>query len=136
MGKTPVGIFEGGCLCGACRYRCSGQAINIRVCHCHRCQKTTGSAFYARVMVQRRDVEISGPVQWFDAGTKVHRGFCRNCGSTLFSHRPATDTVGLTLGTLDHPSRFAPTEHIWTASKQPWVQLADGLPQYEEDPPA
>lgn len=130
------GLIKGGCLCGASRYASAGKPINVRACHCHRCQKATGSAFYARVMVPLDGVQITGPVNWFDGGTGVRRGFCAECGSTLFSERANANTIGLTIGSLDEPDSFAPSDHIWTSSKQRWVQFDDGLPQYAEGPPA
>lgn len=134
MSKTR-GI-RGGCLCGSCRYESTGEPINVRACHCHRCQKATGAPFYARVLVSRDTVEMSGPVRWFDAGTSVRRGFCTECGTTLFSERPNDNVIGLTMGSLDEPNAFSPSEHIWTSSKQQWIKLDDGLPGYAEGPPA
>lgn len=133
MTTEPI---SGGCLCGACRYSSDGAPINVRACHCHRCQKATGAPFYARVMVALDSVSISGPVERHDAGTGVVRGFCPRCGTTLFSERPDANTIGLTMGSLDDPDRFSPTEHIWVSAKQRWLRLDDGLPQYAEGPPA
>lgn len=130
----PV-MIEGGCLCGACRYGTNTAPLNVRVCHCHRCQKATGAAFYARVMVPLDGLVISGPVGWLSADSGIRRGFCAQCGTTLFSERRSAGTIGLSMGSLDCPERFEPTEHIWTSSKQPWLVLNDGKPQYPEGPP-
>ncbi|MGR6328371.1 GFA family protein [Sphingomonas sp. XXL09] len=129
-------MIAGGCLCGACRYRTDGEPLNVRVCHCRRCQKATGAAFYARVMVPLAAVAIEGPVGWLAADSGIRRGFCTACGTTLFSERRSAGTIGLSMGSLDHPECFKPTEHIWTSRKQPWLQLDDGLPHYPEGPPA
>lgn len=128
--------IEGGCLCGACRYTSGGTPLNVRVCHCRRCQKATGAAFYARVMVPRADVTMRGPIGWFDAGTEVRRGFCTRCGTTLFSERQAAGTIGLSMGSLDKPDAFAPGDHIWTSRQQAWLRIEDGLPRFAEGPPA
>ena len=128
--------ITGGCLCGACRYLSAGPVMNVRACHCCRCQRATGSAFYVRAMVALSSVEMTGPVAWYDGDTGVRRGFCPRCGSTLFSERAAAGTIGLSLGTLDHPERFAPTDHIWIEAKQRWLVLADDLPQFDQGPPA
>ena len=53
----------GGCLCGSCRYSSDGEPINVRACHCHRCQKATGAPFYARVLVARDSVKMDGRIQ-------------------------------------------------------------------------
>lgn len=128
-------MIEGGCLCGACRYNTQAEPLNVRVCHCHRCQKATGAAFYARVMVPLIGLTIEGPVGWLSAESGIRRGFCTACGTTLFSERRSAGMIGLSMGSLDCPERFEPTEHIWTSSKQPWLILNDGRPQYAEGPP-
>lgn len=126
--------IEGGCLCGACRYSTDAAPINSRVCHCRRCQKATGAAFYARILVPLESLQMQGPVGWFDSGTGVRRGFCTVCGGTLFSERRRANTIGLAMGSLDDPDRFPPTEHIWVSSRQTWLCLDDGLPQFPEGP--
>lgn len=128
-------MIEGGCLCGSCRYGTNAEPLNVRVCHCHRCQKATGAAFYARVMVPLAGLTIDGPVGWLSAESGIRRGFCTRCGTTLFSERQSAGTIGLSMGSLDQPGSFEPTEHIWTSSKQAWLTLKDGRPQYPEGPP-
>lgn len=127
--------ITGGCLCGACRYSSCGTPLNVRACHCRRCQKTTGSAFYARVMVPFDGLQVDGPVSWYEAESGLRRGFCSKCGSTLFSARPSAGTVGIALGSLDKPDEFEPTEHIWTSCKQAWLSIDDGRAQYDEGIP-
>jgi hypothetical protein len=124
--------ITGGCLCGACCYETDAEPINVRACHCRACQKATGGPFYARVLVPKADVTISGPVRWFASSQDVRRGFCPQCGATMFSERLSIGAIGLTMGTLDEPARFQPAEHIWVSAKQPWIFLQDGLPQHPE----
>lgn len=128
-------MIEGGCLCGACSYITDAAPLNVRVCHCRRCQKATGAAFYARVMVPLAGLSIDGPVGWISADSGIRRGFCTACGTTLFSERQSAGTIGLSMGSLDQPELFDPTEHIWTSRKQPWLVLNDGKPQFLEGPP-
>jgi hypothetical protein len=124
--------ITGGCHCGACRYETGAEPVNVRACHCRSCQKVVGAPFYARVMVPRDKVAISGPVGWYHSSDDVRRGFCTICGATLFSERLSLNAIGLTMGTLDEPDRFRPAEHIWVSAKQAWIVLGDGLPQYPE----
>ncbi len=128
--------YEGGCLCGAVRYRASGAPLNERVCHCRLCQKAVGAAFNARLLFRAEAVATTGTVAWFASSAALDRGFCPRCGTTLFSARPAAGLIGVTAGSLDDPSLFSPAMHIWTSSRQPWLELADGLPAYLEAAPA
>lgn len=130
------GVISGGCLCGACRYEAAGEPIDVRVCHCHLCQKATGAPLYARVRMPGTAVTISGPVGWYPSSDIILRGFCPKCGTSLFSKRADGRTISLLMGSLDEPDRFAPSAHIWTSSKQAWLALGDDLPHYPEGPPA
>lgn len=128
-------MIEDGCLCSACRYSTDTAPLNVRFCHSHRCQKATGAAFYARVMVTLVGLSIKGPVGWMSADSGIRRGFCTQCGITPFSERQTAGTIGLSMGSLDRPELFEPTQHIWISSRQPWLVLNDGRPRYPEGPP-
>jgi hypothetical protein len=130
--RTMKQCFEGGCLCGGVRYVADGEPINIRVRHCRLCQRSLGAAFNARVLMPIAAVTLQGPLGRHHSSPGLIRGFCQNCGTTLFSQRPAAGVIGLTCGSLDEPDLFQPTEHIWTSRKQAWIRLDDGLPQYPE----
>lgn len=127
--------ISGGCLCGACRYEAHGDPVDVRVCHCHKCQKATGAPLYARVRMASDAVTITGPVGWYPSSDVILRGFCPACGTSLFSKRADGSTISLLMGSLDEPDRFAPDMQIWLSSKQAWVELA-GLPGYEAAPPS
>jgi len=71
-----------------------------------------------------------------DSGNTVTRAFCPDCGAHLYlqvSTRP--DLVGIRVGSLDDPSWFRPTAHIFTQSAQPWDYLDPSLPAYPAYPP-
>ena len=129
-------IYRGGCLCGAVRYECTEAPINERVCHCRLCQKAIGAAFNARLLFRIDDLKVTGKVNWFASSEAIDRGSYPECGTTLFSRRNAGGVIGVTSATLDDPTLFKPDMHIWVSSKQPWVQLEDGVAAYEEGPPA
>jgi hypothetical protein len=127
--------YQGGCHCGAVRYGTEAAPLNQRVCHCRRCQKVIGAAFNARLLFRIDDVTVEGEVATVNTSPDLKRGFCAACGTTLFSRRDSAGIVGITTGSLDDPSLFKPEMHMWTASKQPWLQLDDGLPHHEGAPP-
>ena len=131
MGTTR----EGGCLCGAVRFRTEGEPLNVRICHCRTCQKAMGSPFYARAMFEPRALTIEGETAFYPSSTAIERVFCKACGTTLFSRRTNGTAVGIALATFDDRNAFAPTEHIWVSEKIDWVRLEDGLMQYQETVP-
>jgi hypothetical protein len=128
--------YRGGCLCGVTRYLADTEPINQRICHCRLCQRAIGAAFNARVLLRMADVEVTGPARFIHSSPDLERGFCSECGTSMFSRRASAGVIEVTTGSLDDPSLFRPEMHIWTASKQPWVTLADGLPQHKGAAPA
>src|SRR4028118_54666 len=124
MGQT----LSGGCACGAVRYETEAEPVLMLNCHCRDCQKSSGSAFAAVVVVPKDAVQMSGEPRYHrvvgQAGKAVERGFCPTCGSqvtTNFERMP--DVLGLKAGTLDDPSLFKPSVEIFTHSAQPWDHM-------------
>src|SRR3546814_17240550 len=79
--------IKGGCLCGECRYVSHAETIIIRACHCHRCQTETGAPVYARVMDPLDSLSMASPLGGINAESGFLRGFCTQCGTTIFSER-------------------------------------------------
>jgi len=126
---------EGGCLCGAVRFRAEGEPLNVRVCHCRNCQKAMGSPFYARAMFPQTALAVEGETSRYATSPRVERVFCTKCGTRLFSWRTDGTAAGVALATFDDRNAFAPTEHIWVSMKMDWVKIEDHLPQYQESVP-
>lgn len=131
--------FTGGCLCGAVRYECSAEPVMMGNCHCRDCQKATGTAFAAAIIVPHQAVTIAGEVKYYelkgDSGGTVGRGFCPICGSRLFSRPPIPELMGIMAGTLDNPSEFQPRMDIYTTSAQSWDYMNPDLPKFAKMPP-
>jgi hypothetical protein len=127
-------IREGGCLCGAVRFKARGEPINVRICHCRNCQKAMGSPFFARALFERSALTIEGEIARYPSSERLDRVFCTQCGTRLFSMRRDGSAAGIALAAFDDRNAFAPTEHIWVSEKIDWVKIDDGLPQYPEAP--
>ena len=131
--------FEGGCHCGAIRYSCTKNPELTFYCHCQDCQRTTGSPFSMEMMIDRSAFKVEGSLHSYivtgDSGKPVTRWFCPACGSGIYLESQADPGfIFLKVGTLDDATWITPEMHIYTAAKQPWVEIADGLPQYEKAP--
>ena len=133
--------YEGGCHCGAVRYKCTGEPELTFFCHCHDCQRTTGSTFSMEMMVDDQFFEIKGSLGSYvvtgDSGKPVTRWFCSICASGIYLEGEADPGyVFLKVGSLDDASWVTPEMHIYTAAKQPWLKIDDDLPQYKKVPEA
>ena len=127
-------IREGGCLCGAVRFTTDGEPVNVRICHCRRCQKAMGAPFFARALFDPKAVAIRGEVASYSSSDTLDRVFCPACGTRLFSRRTNGTAIGIALAAFDDRNAFTPTEHIWVSEKPAWVTVQDGLPQHPEGP--
>ena len=129
---------EGGCACGAVRYRLTAAPLIVHACHCRDCQRLSGGAFAFNLWIERRFVEPNdaplASMQVPAGSGKPQEIFrCAKCGTALWSkyHAAPGDTVLLRVGTLDHPEAVKPDVHIFTRSKAPWLELPQGVPAFE-----
>jgi hypothetical protein len=128
-------ILEGGCLCGAIRYRVEGSPSSVSICHCRSCRRASGAPAVGWFVVSRAQFKLlSGVLAICQSSKPVHRGFCRQCGTQLtYQHESAPDTIESTIASLDTPERLPPTKEIWLAEKLPWAAVNANLKQYTED---
>ena len=128
-------IREGGSLCGAVRFKCEGEPVNVRICHCRNCQKAMGSPFFARALFEQSAITVQGETACYPSSDQLDRVFCPRCGTRLFAWRKLGTRAGVALAAFDDRNAFAPTAHMWVSEKMDWVRLDDGLPQYPETGP-
>ena len=129
--------LEGGCLCGAVRYRVTAEPVDACYCHCRMCQKTSGAPVVAwgNVPIEGFAFTKGTPIS-HQSSPKGIRHFCGACGTRLaFRYAEGPTTVYINLATLDDPEAIKPDYHIWTASQLGWFETADNLPRYADDGP-
>ena len=130
----PGQIHEGGCRCGAVRYRATAAPHATTLCHCRSCRLSAGAPSLAWVIFRERDVAIvSGEVAIHESSPGVERGFCRRCGTSLTytrANRPGFFDV--TTASLDDPDALPPTKEIWTRERLSWLPGNPDLPQFDE----
>jgi hypothetical protein len=125
-------VREGGCLCGAVRYRAEGRPVSVNHCHCRMCQRASGAPVvtWATFPVAQFKWTKGAPTIRRSSEIAV-RGFCGACGTALLWQSDAQpDLIDITAGSLDRPETIAPQEHLWTESAVPWLTIEDDLPRY------
>lgn len=130
---------EGGCACGAVRYRLSSPPLFVHCCHCTNCQTETGSAFVINALIEHDRVEllVGAPAPVLtpsDSGRGQTIWRCPACHVALWSNYAGAGPRFhfVRAGTLDRPSALPPDIHIYTRSKLPWVRLPEGVPAVPE----
>jgi hypothetical protein len=131
--STADGNYEGGCLCGAVRYRATAAPLRGVICHCATCRKHSGAPALAFVHFPADAFEwLAAPPQWYRSSPHAQRGFCATCGSTLGMREDVlSDRVQVCIGSLDDPSRVRIDDHVWTRSRVAWFEVDDDLPRFE-----
>jgi hypothetical protein len=128
---------DGGCACGQIRYRLQTPPLFVHCCHCHDCQRQTGSAFVLNALIETGLVEIlQGQIVLSEMPTdsgKPHQvARCPGCGIAVWSHYGGIDRLSFVrVGTLDDPAALAPDVHIYTRSRLPWIALPPEVPAFE-----
>lgn len=134
-----MAIHEGGCLCGAVRYRVTGTPARTNVCHCTFCQRRTGSAFGFMAYFNKADVEITrGELKSYDhhsdeSNRLLRIGFCPTCGTTVtMTVELMPGTCGIAGGTFDDPGWLRIERHVWLRSAHPWIVVPSGVDSFPQ----
>ena len=129
--------LEGGCLCGAIRYRISAEPIDAGYCHCRMCQRSTGAPVVPWLTVAREGFAWTrGEPAVYRSSPEAERLFCRTCGTQMvFRALAEPDLLDVTLASLEDPEPVRPDHHSWTSSRIAWFETRDDLPRHPEADP-
>ena len=124
--------IEGGCLCGAVRYRASAAPTTSMLCHCRSCRRATGASPVAWVTFARDAFAIvHGNAARHASSPRVMREHCARCSTQLtWATADAPDIIDITTCSLDDANAFPPTYHAWLEHSPTWLKFDDGLPGY------
>jgi hypothetical protein len=120
---------EGGCSCGAVRFRVTGEPDRVGVCHCTTCRKETGSVIMAFAVWPRDKFMVTGETRHWQ-----NRHFCPTCGSRLFEVSDDDPEVEIKLGALDDaPTELRPTYELWIRRREHWLSAVPEADQFVEN---
>ena len=127
-------VIEGGCLCGAIRYRIDGPLTWVGHCHCSLCRRASAAPVVTWCTVAADDFTLTrGTPKAFRATSVATRQFCPDCGSQLtFQHDDSKGEIDVTAASLDDPALAKPQCHVWTERRIPWFQIGDDLPRHRQ----
>jgi hypothetical protein len=129
-------VLDGGCLCGAIRYRLTGPSLFVSQCCCKDCQKATGTGHTTIVGIHKDQLAIEGTPATYtnvgDTGGKVTRHFCSTCAGRLYTSGDLPgDFIMVQAGSLDDPSAIAPQSVIYMKDAVSWDHFDPALPKYD-----
>lgn len=123
----------GGCLCGAVRFELDGALRDVMLCHCAMCRRWHGhvGAYTACAKTALRITEARG-LRWYGSSHIARRGFCGECGSSLFWEAAGRDTVSIAAGGLDPPTGLATTLQIHVRGAGDYYVIDGRIPERAE----
>ena len=134
---TDKSKSTGGCLCGAVKYELRGPTRGVVNCHCSKCRRFSGN-FGAYTSIKRSQLVLidEQTLKWYrsikDETPDVYRGFCSDCGSSLFWDPRGRDHIAVAAGSLDEPTGLKTIGHIWMSQRGDFYELTDELPRFDE----
>ncbi|MES1953821.1 GFA family protein [Salinisphaera hydrothermalis] len=121
---------RGRCACGAVRFRVHADLTDVVACHCQTCRRWSGY-FWGATHVSREalSIEAGETLTWWASSDLAERGFCAQCGSSLFYRRHDVDRISIAPGALESPTGLATAAHICVAEAGDYYDLDPSLPQ-------
>jgi len=120
-------------MCGATRWQTQGSMLWAALCHCEDCRRAASSDYVSWFGVERANTIWAGPRKLYVSSPGVTRSFCEECGAPVsFETEVFPEETHLYAASMDDPSLYEPTAHIFWSERLPWVRVADDLPRHDK----
>lgn len=126
--------LSGQCLCGNVTFVATGDIKRVSACYCGMCRvQNGGGAFYGAELNGDLIIKKDKGLKWFAASDKAERGFCENCGSSLFWRSNAAPSYyDVSLGALDDVSTLKLDAHIFVDDCAPYQVIPENAPHFTQ----
>jgi hypothetical protein len=123
-------VYSASCLCRGVVFEVTGDLNEVVACHCSQCRKTSGH-FGASIQVPASQLELlrHDTLAWYESTDQASKGFCTDCGSSLFWNLAGRDGWSVSAGAFDTAIPVQLSHHCFTSEKGDYYSLKDGLPQ-------
>ena len=127
-------VYRGGCDCGAVRYTASGRMRDVVICHCGQCRRTSGHvAAFTGTHKKFLSFDEDRGLKWYASSDHARRGFCGECGSSLFWDVLDGKGIGIAAGSLDTPTGLKTLAEIFVGGRSDYYELTPGIRNFEGD---
>ena len=113
----------------------TGPLQEVLICHCGECRRWHGHVS-ATAAADKGDLQLleQRGLRWIKSprsDAEARRGFCCECGSSLFWDGPGLETISIAAGTLDAPTGLHVASHWYVSGAGDYYEIPeDGLPQH------
>ena len=127
---------DGGCMCGAVRYRVNGKHTYAGICHCDDCRRATGGAYVPWFGAAPENFTVTkGAITEHESSPGIRRGFCGKCGASLTYGGEGWNDIGITIASLDNPNAIKPESNVFLRDRLHWVTFDESMRNYDGFPP-
>ena len=131
--NKKIRSLSASCLCKGVNMTIRGEFRPVINCHCIQCTKTHGNfAAYTSVLEENIFFKSKKTLKWFNSSTKARRGFCNNCGASIFFKRFGSSTVSISAGLFKNPTKLKTISHIYIQNKRDYYKISDNLPKFKK----
>lgn len=124
--------WDGGCICGQVRYRVRGPLADVIACHCRQCRRMSGHVYAATAVPQDAfELTESAGLTWYRSSESSRRGFCCNCGSSLFFDHGPEEPIGIAAGSFDGDPPLRMAAHIYVDEAGKYYTIDDEVERYD-----
>ena len=117
--------FDGGCHCGAIRFRAGGPLREVFLCHCSDCLKLSGTSWGASAAYEDHFHYLTeARPRWYRSSQGAERGFCADCGAQMFYQRDDRDMISIAPGAFDEGEMLYVGGQIFRHSHPAWGPVA------------
>lgn len=131
--------IKGNCRCGQLSYELNAPPVYAAYCHCTECRQRNSSPCTSFIMALQNSMTVAGQSDAYTeasgSGSTLDHHRCKECGTVVYMRiNRLRNIVAIPSATLLDESHFKPVEHLWVQSKEPWLEINDGLPQRNGPP--
>ena len=131
--NKKIRSLSASCLCKGVNMTIRGEFRPVINCHCIQCTKTHGNfAAYTSVLEENIFFKSKKTLKWFNSSTKAKRGFCNNCGASIFFKRSGSKSVSISAGLFKKPTKLKTISHIYIQNKRDYYKISDNLPKFKK----
>ncbi len=127
--------LEGGCMCGAVRYRAANPPTYAGMCHCDDCRRAVGGAYVPWFGAAPENFEVTkGKITEYESSPGTRRGFCGKCGSSLTFGGDGWNDISITIASLDDPNAITPVSQVFLRERLHWISIDEGMRNHDGFP--
>jgi hypothetical protein len=135
MSEQPPQMIgaTGACLCRGVQFEVRGPLRDVIVCHCGQCRRTHGHVS-AYTSAARADVVLDeeSTLKWYASSQRARRGFCSECGASLFWEPEGEGRLAIAAGCLDTPTGLKTVRHVFVHDASDYYEITDDLPRDDD----